>query len=261
MQKHIFYSISYQAWNKTKAVFAKAWLALAHWEVTGFDASLRQSNTPQDHNRPHPAPKEIPQKESSPIENAMQAFSNDFAIFIYLMAHTEGLVREISKEVLSQDCSYGKKLLFKACFLKHNSFKNFTCPYLTDIHFFIFTNKLCISITKKKWNQKELFCHRELDLKTKVQWHFHEFHLLAFSVSSWRGVRARWFMNIPPHQLLPPSPTCTEKGSLRASSAKPSHGAAPARTPCTAPSRSEETQLFSFASPTILLVTSLSVEG
>lgn len=149
MQKHIFYSISYQAWNKTKAVFAKAWLALAHWEVTGFDASLRQSNTPQDHNRPHPAPKEIPQKESSPIENAMQAFSDDFAIFIYLMAHTEGLVREISKEVLSQDCSYGKKLLFKACFLKHNSFKNFTCPYLTDIHF-LFSQTSFASVSPRR---------------------------------------------------------------------------------------------------------------
>lgn len=155
------------------------------------------------------------------------------------MAHTEGLVREISKEVLSQYCSYRKKLLFKACFLKHNSSKDTLYTPLSNRHtFFIFTNKLCISITKKKWNQKELFCPTELDMKTKVQWHFHEFHLLAFSVSSWRGVCARWFMNTPPHRLFPPSPTCTEKGSLRGSSAKPSQDAAPAGTPCTAPSRS-----------------------
>lgn len=65
------------------------------------------------------------------------------------MAHTEGLVREISKEVLSQYCSYRKKLLFKACFLKHNSFKDFTHPYLTDIHF-LFSQTSFASVSPRR---------------------------------------------------------------------------------------------------------------
>lgn len=99
--------------------------------------------------------------------------------------------------------------------------------------FFIFTNKLCISITKKKRNQKELFCPRELDTKTRVQLHFHEFNLLAFSVSCWRHVCASWLMNLPTTDCSPLLTHSTGKGSLRNSLAKPGEDAAPPGTPCT----------------------------
>lgn len=114
--------------------------------------------------------------------------------------------------------------------------------YPTDIHFFIFTNKLCISITKKKQNRNKLFCPRELDTNAKVQSHFHEFHLLAFSVLSWRGVHASWLMNLPTTGTVPCSPTAQKR--------KAKSGCCTSWNTLHCPtSVCEETQSSSFASP------------
>lgn len=102
---------------------SEATLALVHREVTEFNAKLKQTH--QNHGRGFlltRCPKEIPQKESNPIENVMQAFSNDFSIFVYLMAHTEALLRGISKEVLGQDCSYRREAIIPSLLSKAQQF-------------------------------------------------------------------------------------------------------------------------------------------
>lgn len=173
------------------------------------------------------------------------------------MAHTEGLVREISKEVLSQYCSYRKKLLFKACFLKHNSFKDFTHPYLTDIHF-LFSQTSFASVSPRRNETRKNYSVLE-------NWTWRpKFGGISMNFTSLLSVSRAGEVFVPGDSWTHHHTDCSlppPHAQKRALSGVPRQSCTCWNTLHCPISVCEETQSSSFASPTILLVTSLSVEG
>lgn len=65
---------------------SEAWLALVHWEVTGFDACLRQSNTHQDHNRGFlliQHPKKFLKRNQVPLKMQCRHFLMTLPFFLF----------------------------------------------------------------------------------------------------------------------------------------------------------------------------------
>lgn len=220
---------------------SEATLALVYLKVTGFDAT----DTQQNHSRDFLLIQCPKKRNQIPLKMQCRHFLMTFP-FLGSQNIQKPQWGRISKEVLSQDFSYRREAVIPSLLSEAQQFYGLLTPLSNRHTFFIFTNKLCISTTKKKWKSSVAFpwisppCFQCLELQRCA---------------------CQLIQELTHHtDCSPPHPQ--HRKGLSQGLAKPSQGAAPPGTPCTAPLLvCEETQSSSFASPTILLVTSLCVEG